>query len=597
MTKYCSSGSSLFVLLPKEIIINEIVFNLNELEVASLFHTCHFFQKLIETKPKITSKTIKKSNVKLPLFKWAFEYMGLSFDPNSILMNLSFNNNIPIIDFITSPQYKKYDRSLNWNLLLLGAAKSGHIEPLDWIITKFNFFIADKFNSMVIKTATKHNKIQILEWINNHLQPETANRTFWTRFNCDKAIESGHIDTVSWMAKNGAILNHQSCLIPILKGDLKMLKFLTTDYALRVDHGAVQLAAQTGNLEILKWLKENQYPWDNFTCKCAINNNHFELLKWMINNGCPWDTNDDYHALCGIAAEKGQLNWIQWIISNGGHWDNVTCGGAVKAGRIDILKWVRENGCPWGYSTCSNAAVSGRLDILQWARENGCPWDNETFSGAVYNGDIIMLQWLKENNCPWGDETTAMAAQQGNLQILEWLINNGCPWCKSTCYTAASNGNLNVIKWSVSNGCPWAHETSLAAAGKGHLKIIQWILENGYSCHEQTCLTASIEHYHIIKWMFENGHHDLIKNAFLDSTLMNLAFNGQIDILKLAMKMDYINQENSEKISAIASSTGHISILKWLLDNNFKLNKECSNLATKNGYYDVKIWIQQLTNH
>ena len=46
-------------------------------------------------------------------------------------------------------------------------------------------------------------------------------------------------------------------------------------------------AAGEGQLEILKWLRENDFPWDEETCAAAALNGHLEVMQWMRANGCP----------------------------------------------------------------------------------------------------------------------------------------------------------------------------------------------------------------------------------------------------------------------------------------------------------------------
>ncbi len=42
-------------------------------------------------------------------------------------------------------------------------------------------------------------------------------------------------------------------------------------------------------LEVLKWARENNCPWDKLTCSYAASNGHLEVLKWARANNCPWD--------------------------------------------------------------------------------------------------------------------------------------------------------------------------------------------------------------------------------------------------------------------------------------------------------------------
>ena len=79
---------------------------------------------------------------------------------------------------------------------------------------------------------------------------------------------------------------------------------------------------------------------------------------------------DEY--LCQVAARRGQLEELKLLRENGFPWDTWTCAFAAEGGHLDVLQWARANGCPWNTTTCALAANGGNLELLQWARANGC---------------------------------------------------------------------------------------------------------------------------------------------------------------------------------------------------------------------------------
>ncbi len=48
-------------------------------------------------------------------------------------------------------------------------------------------------------------------------------------------------------------------------------------------------AAKKGNLENMKWFKENGCPWDSNTFSIAAENGNLENMKWLKENECPWN--------------------------------------------------------------------------------------------------------------------------------------------------------------------------------------------------------------------------------------------------------------------------------------------------------------------
>ena len=49
-------------------------------------------------------------------------------------------------------------------------------------------------------------------------------------------------------------------------------------------------AAESGQLDVLKWLRANGCPWDVRTIEKAKFYQHFEVMQWAIEKGCGRDT-------------------------------------------------------------------------------------------------------------------------------------------------------------------------------------------------------------------------------------------------------------------------------------------------------------------
>ena len=78
-------------------------------------------------------------------------------------------------------------------------------------------------------------------------------------------------------------------------------------------------------------------------------------------------------SLCKAAARSGQLEELKLLRAENFPWDEWTCTFAAESGHLKVLQWLRENGCPWDEKTCEFAAYLGHLEVLKWSRANGCP--------------------------------------------------------------------------------------------------------------------------------------------------------------------------------------------------------------------------------
>lgn len=70
----------------------------------------------------------------------------------------------------------------------------------------------------------------------------------------------------------------------------------------------------------------------------------------------------------------GHLDLLKWARASECPWDEETCKSACKNGHLDVFVWSRENECPFDLSSCiSNAQDNGHWDILQWIQEHDEP--------------------------------------------------------------------------------------------------------------------------------------------------------------------------------------------------------------------------------
>ena len=65
----------------------------------------------------------------------------------------------------------------------------------------------------------------------------------------------------------------------------------------------------------------------------------------------------------------GQLEELKSLRADGWPWDKYTCMYAAKTGHLEVLQWARANGCPWDRNTRNCASGS----VLEWAVANGVP--------------------------------------------------------------------------------------------------------------------------------------------------------------------------------------------------------------------------------
>ena len=103
-------------------------------------------------------------------------------------------------------------------------------------------------------------------------------------------------------------------------------------------------AARTGNLALVRWLREvKKFDWNDWTINAAAEKGHLHIVTYCMEQKCP----------CSRLA----------------------CACAAESGHLDVLKYLHENGVPWDYKTCAFARENNHLECLVYALDNGCQND------------------------------------------------------------------------------------------------------------------------------------------------------------------------------------------------------------------------------
>ena len=101
-------------------------------------------------------------------------------------------------------------------------------------------------------------------------------------------------------------------------------------------------AAEAGQLEVLKWLKERGFCLKKRVCLVAAKNGYLEVLKWARENGASCE--GEHSGEIVSIASLGHLSILRNAIESGGTFHPNTCKDAAKMGNLEVLKWARE----WG---------------------------------------------------------------------------------------------------------------------------------------------------------------------------------------------------------------------------------------------------------
>jgi hypothetical protein len=163
--------------------------------------------------------------------------------------------------------------------------------------------------------------------------------------------------------------------------------------------------ATTNKLEFLEWAREVKHcGWDEWTIKVAADIGNLEMLKYCFSNGCPCDEEKS----CEQAAKGGHLDCLRFLVDKVKPSRDTEGKAAIQAsgyGRINILKYLVEErkiseevkiGC------VANAALYGHLDCIKYLVEEAkMPLNNWRYNAyARYKEHPECENYLREKGCP-----------------------------------------------------------------------------------------------------------------------------------------------------------------------------------------------------
>lgn len=388
---------------------------------------------------------------------------------------------------------------------------------------------------------------------------------------CKTACEFGHLDILQWLKNENYKSNPKILRYAIINGHLHILQWaIANGYELCAHH--YEDAAKSGNLQILLFLKENCCPKESISPYLyATMSGHLHILKWLRENGHPWRNEKcaSYDIIL-IAISKGIFEIVKWLVNNKCppcHEKNrpFVCQNIAKTGNLPLLKWARENEYVWNHNTTSNAAEHGHFEMLKWAFENGCELHRDIFSKALKSNDLEIVKWI-----------------HANKHVTNYELD------LDTCENFLKNGNLEMLKWIIKNGYKLPNGVFTKAIESNNLEIVKLVhVDISDMIRPNTCTKMiKIGNLEMLQWLvIENGFH-----VHREIVCKAAAKYGQLDILKWARENEF---PWDEKVCENAAENGHVGVLRWAHENGCPWSEKIYEFIIEWGDLETLKWLHE----
>jgi ankyrin repeat protein len=307
--------------------------------------------------------------------------------------------------------------------------------------------------------------------------------------------------------------------------------------------------------------------------------------------------------LCAAAARSGQLEELKVLRADGWPWDAETCHAAANSGHLEVLQWLRANGCLWNWATCAYAAGGGHLEVLQWARASRCPWNDFTCTMAAKGGHLEVLQWAHANGCPCDEMELHIATEAGHEAIVRTLIdaiadvNKAMDNGVTPLYISAQNGHKTVVQVLIELGANVSKAMDngatplIIATQNGHEAIVRTLIVAGTdvnkamdNCGTPLYISAQNGHKTVVQVLIELGAN---VNKVMDTggtPLYIAARNGDENVVQALIEAsaDVNKAEVDDCVTplCVAAFQDHETVVRSLIEASVDVNKAMDNGGT-----------------
>ena len=143
---------------------------------------------------------------------------------------------------------------------LRGAAEGGHLEILTWAVSKGCKLSLE--SPTMYRLAARHGHIAVIYWLREWVSAKDG-----------------------WAERDGSL-----CREAASRGQIAVLAFLRTPYKGKASSWSAEacaVAAANGHLDTLKYMRDNNCPWDQRVGIWAEQNKDKKMAKYALDNNCP----------------------------------------------------------------------------------------------------------------------------------------------------------------------------------------------------------------------------------------------------------------------------------------------------------------------
>jgi hypothetical protein len=225
--------------------------------------------------------------------------------------------------------------------------------------------------------------------------------------------------------------------------------------------GALKNAAATGGLETLQWAHKQ-------LCTCAADGARTCCLNEVID----------------VAAQSGNLLVLKWLLPYIKHQRNRCITTAAGAGRLEAVQFLlaaTKKTFNWNRSAIvesasAAAAEGGHLHVLEWLHNCTSICNDQTFHSAAGGGHVHILHWLHDQQ-----EQRDMLLE--DKYMVELIATVRATAIRHYAESAAAGGHGHILEWYNKRGHKFSmnvQNSTSACEERNQMYVVCSLQSNGF---------------------------------------------------------------------------------------------------------------------
>lgn len=226
--------------------------------------------------------------------RWEEVIMGCrgKRDNRKLMNQLASIGNVHTVEWALKNGFKLY------TTMYVYAAQKGQLQFLKFLKSR-----SLTWHRNTLAKAAAYGDLECMKWLEDNGCP-------WSTGTFLQAVCCGKIENLQWLKDRHCPVDYKLFETAVRHGKIEVLDWLTDNKCQGTFIGSI--AARYNRPHVLEWLQLHNHCFYETTFETAVLWGHIDSMKWLKENNCPYN----YEKLMKVAKYSNNESVVEWIRIN-----------------------------------------------------------------------------------------------------------------------------------------------------------------------------------------------------------------------------------------------------------------------------------------